>query len=200
MIVTNHKGFRAMKTALKEWASVCRALAQGRTALILRRGGVADPSGAFRPEHPEFLLFPTRFHQDPSGLRAEARADLDAARAEAPPEGLVRISLVARVAHSLQVPDERTLQALRPHHVWSDATARERLLREGEGSLLALVVRVLRLPAHADLPLRKEYEGCKSWVDLEEDVPTAGAKQVLDDAAFLAVESRIRTAMSATRS
>lgn len=189
-----------MRAALKEWAAVCRALGHGRTSLILRRGGVADPSGSFHPEHAEFLLFPTRFHQEPSGLRAEARPDLDAARAEAPPDGFVRLALFARVTHSIRVPDDRTLRALRPHHVWSDATAQERLHREGEGTLLALVVRVLRLPAAVDLPAAKEYEGCRSWVELESDVAVEGAKPVLDDASFMAVESRIRTALAGTRS
>ena len=37
--------------AFKEWAVICEALALGRQALILRKGGIAETGGAFRPEH-----------------------------------------------------------------------------------------------------------------------------------------------------
>ena len=37
-----------LKDAFKEWAVICRALAEGRQALILRKGGIAEAGGDFR--------------------------------------------------------------------------------------------------------------------------------------------------------
>ena len=69
-----------MRTAFKEWAAICRALAAGRQDVILRKGGIVEDGGKFRPEHAAFLLFPTFVHQAPESLVPEARhllVDLD---------------------------------------------------------------------------------------------------------------------------
>ena len=52
-----------MRTAFKEWAIVVDALGRGEQILILRKGGIAEGRGGFKPEHERFLLFPTLFHQ-----------------------------------------------------------------------------------------------------------------------------------------
>src|SRR5512138_2779668 len=52
-----------MRTAFKEWAIVVDALGRGEQILILRKGGIAEGRGGFRPEHTRFLLFPTAFHE-----------------------------------------------------------------------------------------------------------------------------------------
>jgi hypothetical protein len=78
-----------MQTAFKEWAVICRALAQGRQRVILRKGGIVEPGGQFQLAHREFLLMPTFLHQSAESLVPEARdllVDIDADR---PPEGTV---------------------------------------------------------------------------------------------------------------
>ena len=62
-----------MRTAFKEWVVICRALGTGRQVLILRKGGIGEEAGTFRPEHCEFLFLPTGFHQSPEKVLAEAR-------------------------------------------------------------------------------------------------------------------------------
>jgi hypothetical protein len=37
---------------------------------------------------------------------------------------------------------------------------------------------------YIDLPEMPSYAGCKSWVELEQEAPTAGAVPVLDDETF----------------
>ena len=49
-----------------------------------------------------------------------------------------------------------------------------------------MAVRVFRLPHIMDLPMRPSYGGCKSWVDLEQDIDIAQAKPVLDEHQFAA--------------
>ena len=50
--------------------------------------------------------------------------------------------------------------------------------------LYVFPARVYRMPRSFDLIETPAYAGCKSWVELEQDVPTDGAVPVLDDAAF----------------
>ena len=44
-----------LSIAFKEWAVICEALAATQS-LILRKGGISEEGGTFRPEHAEFLL------------------------------------------------------------------------------------------------------------------------------------------------
>ena len=51
--------------ALKEWAIVCDFLAQGKCALLLRKGGIheAGGPGRFALNHDRFLMFPAWEHE-----------------------------------------------------------------------------------------------------------------------------------------
>src|SRR3954453_10707101 len=94
-----------LRQAFKEWAVICRALAEGRQAIILRKGGVAEEGGAFRVEHTRFWLFPTYAHQQRAGITPEALPLLEAAEAGRPPEGVVRLTHFAEVPGVYHVHD-----------------------------------------------------------------------------------------------
>src|SRR5579885_3233527 len=88
-----------LRIAFKEWAVVCRALAEGRQALILRKGGIAEEGGVFRPEHDRFWLYPTYFHEPQrNGIKPEFAPPLAAAEADRPPTGTLRLTHFAEVA------------------------------------------------------------------------------------------------------
>ena len=153
------------RTAFKEWAAICRALAQGRQDVILRKGGIVEPAGGFRVEQPEFLLMPTFLHQSAEQLIPEARdllVDIDADR---PAEGTVEFRHVARVREALRIRDMADLGAFRPRHVWSDAVVAERFHRWRD-ELHVLVIDVEPLPEPLTLLWHESYGGCKSWVSL----------------------------------
>jgi hypothetical protein len=169
-----------MKTAFKEWAAICRALAIGEQILILRKGGIVEPGGIFRVEHSEFLLFPTFLHQAPDSLIPSARHLLGEAQAETPPDGAVVLRHYACVTDSFQIHSADELPRFRGYHVWSDAVIEERFQR-WQKALHVLIVRVYVLSEPATIPLRDSYAGCKSWVDLDEDVNVAGAEPVIPD-------------------
>ncbi len=60
-----------LRIGLQEWAVCARALTEGRSVLIVRKGGIHEPRGGlFRPEHDRFALLPTFLHQGPERLRA----------------------------------------------------------------------------------------------------------------------------------
>ncbi|HTH47122.1 MAG TPA: DUF1802 family protein [Candidatus Limnocylindria bacterium] len=173
-----------MRTAFKEWAIVVDALGRGRQSVILRKGGIAEGRGGFRPEHPRFLLFPTLFHQQREQVVPEAQARYDAIAADLPGPETLRLEYFAEVAAWRKVASLAEVEKLRGQHIWRDELIAERFDWGKEQAIYALALRVWRLPQRIDLPMLPAYGGCKSWIEVAEDISTDGAMPVLDDAAF----------------
>jgi hypothetical protein len=170
----------AMRIAFKEWAAICRALGEGRQIVILRKGGIVEPGGAFRFEHGEFLLFPTYLHQSADSLVPAARNFLEEVQAEVPKSAELVFRHCATVTDSFRVQSQEALTRLRGYHVWSDAVVEERFHR-WQKSLHVLVVRVYTLPQPAAIPMNDQYTGCKSWVGLREDISVEGSRPVISE-------------------
>lgn len=182
--------------AFKEWAAVCRALASGRQTLILRKGGIAETGGAFRPEHETFLLYPTYFHEQQSdGLKTEAKPELEWAEAERPVAGTVTFRHVVTTTDVIPL---RTLDAalrLDPFHLWTRESVTRRFHYRSPG-LFALIARTFILPRAVSRPEDPSYAGCKSWVTLTAPVPTDRVVPVLGDEIFQRIAEEIRAAVS----
>jgi hypothetical protein len=174
-----------LRIAFKEWAVICRALAEGKQALILRKGGIAERGGAFRVEQRRFWLYPTYVHQQAAGIVEDARPMLAEVQAERPPEGIVRISHFAEAPCVYHVDDLPKAWKLAGLHLWSQETVEARFHYRTPG-LYVLPVRIYRA-AVVELPETPAYVGCKTWVDLGRDLPTTGAMPVLSEADFDAV-------------
>ena len=183
--------------AFKEWAAVCAALEAGRQMLILRKGGIHEGRDGFRVEHREFWLFPTRFHQATGELVEDARPLLDQALGDRPPDGLLRLRQYAVVEQVIRIRDERQLPALEGLHVLSTRTVTERF-HYREPGLFVLPVRVYRRCEPLDVPDSPHFAGCRSWVDLPDELPTAGLEPVLSEGAFQRELNRIRRALAPT--
>jgi hypothetical protein len=169
--------------ALKEWAVVCHELAAGRQIVLLRKGGIREPAGGFGIEHREFFLFPTSFHENADGLVPAVRAALpDVARA-APPGGILRFDLYATVEAVVEASRLESLRLLDGQHalVWSAVERRYHYRRPG---LHVIAVRAWRLPRPVEVPALFRYDGCRSWVPIEQEVPVNDARPVLDDRSF----------------
>src|SRR5215831_9182736 len=160
--------------AFKEWAVICRALATGRQSIILRKGGIAEDGGVFRPEHPEFLLYPTYFHEHRDGVKPEFLPLFDEAEAEKPAAGAIRFTHFARVIDVKHLTDLDAALALDSLHAWTPEVVRKRFAYRTPG-LFVLSVRVFRLPKPELRVERPEYAGCKTWVTLDEPISTDGA-------------------------
>jgi hypothetical protein len=180
-----------LSIAFKEWAVICRALADGRQSLILRKGGIAEDGGQFRPEHERFLLYPTLFHeQHRTGIKPDLLPLLDAAEADRPAAGRLRFTHFAAVSAVSCVTDLDRALALDALHGWTADTVRQRFHYRTPG-LFVLAVRVYRLVRPAEVAERPEYAGCKTWVELEAGVETDGAAPVLSDEAFAEYARRV---------
>jgi hypothetical protein len=177
-----------LSIAFKEWAVICRALASGRQSLILRKGGIAEESGLFRPEHSEFLLYPTFFHEHRTGVKPEFFPLL--AEAGKPEKGTIRFTHFARVADVKHITNLDAALALDSLHAWTPDVIRQRFHYRTPG-MFVLMARVFRLAKPEVRPERPEYAGCKTWVKLDTPVSTEHAVPVLSDEAFAEQLARI---------
>jgi hypothetical protein len=180
-----------VRVAFKEWAIVVDALGRGEQILILRKGGIAEGRGGFTPEHPEFLLFPTLFHQQRESVIPAAQARFDEIAAAFPPAGVVRLEFWARIASWHRLESLAGAQRLRAQHIWCDNVIAERFDWGRQKNIHALAVQVFRLPHPVELPMLPAYGGCKSWCEID-DIPTAASQPVLDDAQFAIKLARFR--------
>ncbi|MGB0716013.1 MAG: DUF1802 family protein [Phycisphaerae bacterium] len=181
-----------MRTAFKEWASVCGALADGKQIIVFRKGGIAEESGKFQIDHPSFFLFPTNFHQSADQLAPAGLPYLKAAQQAQPEEYSITISHAVEIASAFEVTSSSTVAALRDDHIWSDKVIEERLHRWQDNMIFALLFRVYRLTSPVSLPILDAYGGCKSWIELAEDLPFSPTDPVLSDDHFAEKHDRIQ--------
>lgn len=157
-----------MAVAFKEWALVCEALGRGEQNVILRKGGIAEGRAGFGFDHPEFYLFPTWFHAQTSKVRIP-----DAVLPGQDPEK-VTIAHVSVLEWSGRIDNLQTVSRLEPLHVLEASVVEERFVYDtGAGSLggagiNVAFVRVYRLEPAVTLPMRKEFGGCRSWIEIPE--------------------------------
>jgi hypothetical protein len=167
--------------AFKEWAVVCDALATGRQSVLIRKGGIAEVGGEFCPEHREFWLYPTLFHEQQSvGVKAEAQRRLAEVEAARPPAGTVSLQHFCSVSRVFFLTDLSLALALDDLHIWTPQTVTQRFHYRQPG-LFVLAVRVFEVPPRR-VPELPEYAGCKTWVPLVGPPPVDAARPVISDA------------------
>jgi hypothetical protein len=170
--------------AFKEWAVVVDALLRGGQIVVLRKGGLREGSGGFQIEHPEFLLFPTLFHQQRESVIPAAQTRFDEIAPHFPPPEMLRVEGFARVIDWRRLESWEAAHSLRGQHIWRDDVIADRFDWGREKHIYALAVRVFRLDKAVEWPMRPAYGGCKSWIELEEDISLIGAQAVLTEAEF----------------
>ncbi|HEV2247291.1 MAG TPA: DUF1802 family protein [Terriglobia bacterium] len=172
-----------MRAAFKEWEVVVDALGRGDQILLLRKGGIHEGRGGFRPEHRRFLLFPTRYHQQRECVVASAQARFDEMTRPISAE-LVRLEFGAELVEARRLEALSQAKALRGQHIWRDEVVERRFDWGKDRGIHVLAVRVFRLAQALELPLTTAYAGCQSWIMLERDIATHGATPVLEDVTF----------------
>jgi hypothetical protein len=171
----------SLRHTLKEWAVAVRALELGETALVVRKGGIREK--AFAVANRRFLLLPGYEHQRPELLKPEYRQLLG----EIPDltdDGPLRFTSFAEVRGAYEISEPGSLAAIDPYHIWTPEYAGSRFRWRPKKPLTVLVLRVYLLPEPVELPNSEAYGGCKSWIELEEPVSTAGARPALSDEGF----------------
>lgn len=175
--------------ALKEWAAAEEALATGQIALLIRKGGIHERQGDFGVEHREFWIFPTGWHQNPEDLAAPLHPLLDVL--SPPARGTVPFRVYAVVDDVFRVENADALDRLDGMHPLSLPAAHYRFNYRDRPFVHALVLRAYRLPGPVILPDTLRYEGCVSWVELDQALSTADLIPVLSDEDFATIKGEI---------
>jgi len=183
------------RIALKEWAVLVDAMADGALIALVRKGGIREQRAGFSVHHDRFLLYPTFFHEKTDELAPRFVPALAAATRRQPPAGRVRIAHVASVAALWWVDSLDALRAVEGEVglAWPAIASRFRY-RDRLG-VHVIAVRVATLPTAVEVPETPRYRGCVSWVALDDGVAVADARPVLDDTVFAARLATLRYAL-----
>ncbi|EEF57217.1 DUF1802 family protein [Pedosphaera parvula] len=184
-----------MRTAFKEWAVIVDALGKGEQIVILRKGGISEGRGGFKPEYSEYLLFPTLFHQQRELVIPFAQARYDKIAPGFPASDRLRLEYFVRVVSAERLDSLERAHALREQHVWRDEVVAERFDWGRDKTIYAMAVRVFCLPVVVELPMLPAYGGCKSWIQVDQEIATEGSQPVLNDAAFEVMHRKFREAL-----
>ena len=90
------------------------------------------------------------------------------------------------------------LDTLSEFHIWTDNYAQARLHCRPKSPLTVALLRVYELQQPQALPILDEYNGCKSWVELGQDVPLGFMTPALSDSEYETKADEIRKALRAT--
>ncbi|HSP34099.1 MAG TPA: DUF1802 family protein [Thermoanaerobaculia bacterium] len=162
----------ANHTALKEWSSVVEALGRGDQVVLIRKGGIADPS--FGVEAQQFYLYPTYFHQGEN----EHRPSVD-------------VTHWCEVVRTWTLRDRDALERLEPLVAIPRETLEARYRFRPDQALHVIGVRTFALPKPARVAFREPYAGCLSWISLDDEIDVDGSTAVLADEALQARLSQI---------
>jgi hypothetical protein len=186
-----------LKHALKEWAAICQALAEGKQAILLRKGGIAEPENGFRVEHTRFWLLPTYVHQQNTGIKPQAVEMLRQVESTRPPQGTLRLTHFADVTGVYHLHDMVGALRVRDLHIWSDETIESRFNYRQPG-LYLLAVRVFASAQAFEFPDLPEYAGCRSWVELERELRIDDATPVIDDLTYKRLQRKLEDLLNPT--
>ncbi|HEY9228083.1 MAG TPA: DUF1802 family protein [Gemmatimonadaceae bacterium] len=167
------------RTALKEWAVLVDAMARGDIIAMVRKGGIREQRAGFNVRHDRFVFYPTYFHEKAHELAPRFRQGLAPAEQTRPDEGTIRIAHVADVVGLWTVTELERLRAIEAEHglAWSAVESRFHYRDNPVVQVVAVRVSTLREPVV--VPELRRYQGCVSWVALEDPVAIEGSAPVL---------------------
>ena len=180
--MTENPASQICTSALKEWAIATQALAQGETILLLRKGGIREKEFAISQR--QFWLYPTYEHQQPLLLKPQYGAQVQPVASGWHPED-VEIQAWAELTHYWQTSAAKSIEALLPFHIWNTQFIVDRLQWQPQRPISILLLRVHRLPQPQKIIFRSEYRGCKSWIELQAEIPTSDSRPVLSEKEYL---------------
>ena len=164
--------------ALKEWATIVTALENGEQTVILRKGGILETESGFKIEAKKFFLFPTFEHQEEKNLKPQFHNYLDIVKQNRPQNEHNKITSYAEVVDEVDIKSKEKINALSQFHIWSESYIDERVNWMSEKPIKTVFLKVYKIP-EMKIPIKSEYHGCKSWININEDIQTG--KPVLSE-------------------
>lgn len=187
-----------LDTALKEWAVVCDFLAQGKCALLLRKGGIHEHAGPGRFElsYDKFLMFPAWEHErldwiKPDWLPLELISPTEPVSGGEPDR--ITFRGWAEVARIWEVPSREQFDTLDDLHPWARPQIDMRFNYKPDRPLYLLALKMHRLIEPVEVANREAFGGCVSWVPLppEDEVDTSGSRPAIPLGVFAQMLDRV---------
>jgi len=177
--------------ALKEWAIALESLEQGKTIMLLRKGGIKESKGRFQVPRDRILLYPTYEHQQPALLKPEYQSRVTPVASGWHPQQ-VTISSWAEITDVLPVSEENTVKALLPFHIWNEQFIGDRLKWKPHQPIYILLLRTYKLLTSQVIDYRPQYGGCTSWLDLDSAIDIDNTQPILTDDIYNQLATEIR--------
>lgn len=175
---------------LKEWQVAVTALLKGETILLLRKGGIREAKGQFSLAARQVLLLPTTEHQKAALLKDAFRPLM---AEEVAHDDQVRFDGWATITHALPLSAEVEVSTLLPYLVWNEQFVAERLNWQPDRPLYALLLRAYRFQQPLLLPRHRGYSGCRSWVEIGQEVEVENDTPALSEADY---QQQVETILS----
>ena len=166
---------------MKEWNIAIQALEQGETIILLRKGGIREQGGKFQVDHDKILLYPTFEHQQPTLLKPEYANLVQPVPSGWHPE-TVKISSFAEITDILSwnnSQEESLINSLTNFHIWNEIFVRDRLQFKPQQPLYILLLRTYKLEKVYNIRYHSSYGGCRSWIELQEQISLENMVPVL---------------------
>ena len=112
--------------------------------------------------------------------------------------GIVELGYFCQVEEKFELRDESALDTISGYHIWTDDYAHKRLHWRPKQPLTVALLRVFKLQQPQALPVLDEYSGCKSWVELGQDVSLGTMEPVMADEEFERQCDAVRSALGVT--
>ena len=93
----------------------------------------------------------------------------------------VRLRAWAEVTDHITISDPRAIDSLSPFYIWTPDYAEKRLNWKRRHPLHVLLLRVHRIPRPVTVRVREEYHGCRSWVEVDRELPFEGTPVMADE-------------------
>ena len=183
-------------TALKEWAVAVEAMARGDQIIILRKGGIHREDKEFRIVHPEFLFYPTYEHQKTELIKPTYNSLLEEMADEVLDNSIVEFKYWAYVTDKFELRDEDELERIADNHLWTKEYTSSRFNWRPSQPLTVALLRVYRLEYPASVPVLPEFAGCKSWVDLSNDIELGYLTPAMSDSEYEEMAKYLRGALA----
>jgi hypothetical protein len=184
------------RSALKEWAVLVDAMARGDIVAMVRKGGIREQRAGFAVRHERFLLYPTFFHEKVNELAPRFVERMQESHERRPATGTIRIEYLADVLGVWQVTELETLRAIDAEHGLAWSAVESRFHYKNKPGVQVVAVGVSRLLEPVVIPEVKRYQGCVSWVELDDGVDVSSAMPVLDDVSVMARVTALRNALA----
>lgn len=178
-----------VRTALKEWAVLVDAMARGDIIAMVRKGGIREQRAGFSVRHERFLFYPTFFHEKAQEVAPRFRGELASAEQSKPDAWTIRIAHVADVLGVWTVTELERLRAIDSEHGLDWSAVSSRFHYRDRPVVQVVAVRVSALPTPVVVPELRRYQGCVSWVALDEGIDVRNATPTVDPAL---IQKRLR--------